>query len=108
MEDEGERPDLGTCCNCTAFPATAIMMLNRRAPVPGTGWGCVVCDLPCDGAVAAVCDDCADALAVAEAPPRFVCVGYPSAGKRTGYFEIDAKPDAIFEHDPAKHMDDGV
>jgi len=73
-------------------------MLNRRAPMPGKGWGCVVCDLPQDGAVAVLCESCADQ------PPRFVCVGYPKDGAR---FPFDELPPGEFDHDLSKHREDG-
>ena len=52
--------DLGMCCACRLAGPTVrnIMMIPFRAPVPGKGWGCLVCRLPSDGAVAVVCDAC--------------------------------------------------
>lgn len=49
----------GNCCACGKdnHPRNFIM-LDKRAPVPGTGWGCMVCRLPLDGAIAVVCDTC--------------------------------------------------
>lgn len=54
--------DLGACCACGKEGETVrnVMMLEKKAPVPGTGWGCVLCHLPNDGAVAIVCDDCVE------------------------------------------------
>ena len=48
------------CCGCNEIKTTCrnIAMLNVKAPVPGTGWACVVCHLPPDGAIALMCDDC--------------------------------------------------
>jgi hypothetical protein len=73
------------------------MMLQRRAPVPGTGWSCVICKLPPDGAIAVMCDAC-----VGKAPVR-VCRGFPNRRERVAY--EDLAPD-VFEHDPMRHMDD--
>jgi hypothetical protein len=100
MNDDA--PDLGFCCNCPAR-ATAIVMLHRRAPVPGTGWGCVVCDLPSDGALAVLCDACGDAFEKSDEPLRQVCVGYPKDNRRLPYGDL--APGA-FDHDAAKHLDD--
>jgi hypothetical protein len=98
-----DAPDLGICCDCQAAPAVAIAMLARRAPVAGTGWGCVVCDLPSDGAVAVFCKACGDARETDDKPLRFVCIGYPNENRRLPYDEL-APGD--FNHDAAKHAAD--
>lgn len=83
--DYDEEPlDLGTCCGCGCTGETVrnLIMLQKKAPVPGTGWGCVVCGLPSDGAVAVVCNDC---LARAERQPdviQEVIYGYATDNKR--------------------------
>ena len=88
--------ELGACCSCGATEGVRnIMMLGYRAPVPGTGWGCVVCGLPADGAVAVVCDACL----AAGAPVKRVCRGYPSAGERVGRKGLKER----FEHNLSKH-----
>lgn len=87
--------DFGPCCTCgTTEGVTNIVMLSQRGPTPGKGWGCVVCDLPADGALAVLCDDCL------EKPIRSVCDGYPKEGKRTPVEEL---PPGEFDHDAAKH-----
>lgn len=35
-----------------------LLSLQKKSPTPGRGWGCVVCGLPADGAMAAVCNAC--------------------------------------------------
>ena len=51
--------NFGQCCACHGTKnVRTVVMLHRRGPVPGTGWGCVVCDLPLDGAISVVCDSC--------------------------------------------------
>lgn len=59
MSDE-EPLDLGACCACGEAGPTVrnIVMLPKKSLVPGTGWGCVICHLPCDGASVVVCDAC--------------------------------------------------
>jgi hypothetical protein len=87
-----DTPSLGPCCNCgTTENVRNIVMLARRAPTPGSGWGCVVCGLPSDGAVAVMCDDCL------EQEPRAVCDGYPVAGKRVPIEQLAAE---AFDHRP--------
>jgi hypothetical protein len=80
LGDVPEAIDLGPCCACGATGPSVrnILMLPRRAPVPGTGWGCLQCGLPPDGASAILCDDCA----AAEVAPREVIAGYPAAKGR--------------------------
>ncbi|MEH2067866.1 MAG: hypothetical protein V7K47_06820 [Nostoc sp.] len=58
--DEGYILDLGPCCGCgsTEVRAQNILTLDKKAPVPGTGWSCMVCGIPADGAIAVVCDEC--------------------------------------------------
>jgi len=90
--------DLGPCCVCEkAGPDVRnVVMLDRKGPVPGRGWGCLVCDLPLDGAVAVLCDDC---LANRAGEIRFVCNGCPKDG-RLPIEELAFEP---FEHRMACH-----
>ena len=93
-------PDLGRCCCCgdTGPQVRNIVMLHRRASVPGTGWGCVVCGLPADGASYVACDECVEA----GMRPREVVRGYASARERE---PLDALSPEPFDHDMAKHAD---
>lgn len=84
------------CCGHEKTPARNVGCLPRRAPVPGTGWGCVVCGLPSDGAIYLACDRCA----LEEREPRYVCKGYPSSGQRVPIGELGPEP---FLHDMAQH-----
>lgn len=93
-------PDLGPCCVCRKGGAedvrvTNIMLLRMKGRESGKGWGCVVCGLSCDGAVAVLCDSCAGA----GIEPREVCVGHPHEGRRRPIADL-TEP---HEHDPAKH-----
>ena len=92
-------PSLGKCCVCEKEDKTVrnIMMVHRRAPTPGTGWGCVVCGLSPDGAIAVFCDACFDAHEEA----RFICDGYAVENKRVPYSSCPME----FEHDEPKHED---
>ena len=89
--------DLGACCACRRAGQTVrnIITLPVRAPVPGKGWGCMVCHLPSDGAVAVVCDACLEA----GAPIIDVCHGYPKANMRTARASLHE----AFDHDMRFH-----
>jgi hypothetical protein len=92
--------DLGPCCICeTRVGVTNILMLQRRAPIAGHGWGCVVCNLPSDGAVVVLCDGCME-LFEAGAAPLFVCKGYPRTEGRMPMTEFHGAP---FHHDDTIH-----
>ena len=86
--------DVGACCACGRSDREVrnIIALAFRAPVPGTGWGCVVCGLPSDGAIAVVCDQCLEL----DAPIVEVCNGYATNGKRLN---------RIFVTEPFDHKD---
>jgi hypothetical protein len=74
-------------------------MLPRCAPVPGTGWGCLVCGLAADGAVYVACDRCVQTNARA----REVVHGFASAKARVAIESLSAEP---FEHRPDFHHSD--
>lgn len=95
--------DLGPCCNCGNISKN-VVMLARRGPVPGRGWGCAVCGLPPDGAVAVLCDYCCEQFLDHDEPLKMVCYGYASEGIRVPF---GALPPGEFEHDNEKHEDEG-
>jgi len=98
MTDE---PSLGPCCICeTNEGVRNVLMIDRRCPTKGHGWGCCLCRLDCDGAVAVLCDPCLDRFQADNAALRFVCTGYASNAARTPFAEL--APD-IFEHNEALH-----
>jgi len=89
MDDPVLSMDFGPCCACgkekpewmDGLPGTwppNVIMLNQKARVPGTGWGCFVCHLPLDGAVAAVCHDCMNI----GRPIRFALDGFAGDKRR--------------------------
>lgn len=86
----------GPCCACRRSDVDVrnLIMLPFRAPQPGTGWGCVVCGLPSDGAIALVCDACLEA----DAPIRDCCEGYTTSGQRASV--AGAEP---FDHRNVPH-----
>lgn len=96
--DEEPPLDLGACCACgrEASNTRNIMMLEYRAPVPGTGWGCAVCNLPADGAIAVVCNACLES----KAKILWVVLGYPHEKKRALVSNLSS---AIFKHTTELH-----
>lgn len=88
----GELTQFGPCCGCsrTDKPVRNIMMLNKFGPLPGKGWGCVVCNLPPHGAIAVMCDDCVDQ------EPTFVCKGFAAEGQRV---PVETLSTDVFDHD---------
>lgn len=94
-------PYMGTCCTCgkDGPDVRNVMMLHFRAPVPATGWGCVVCGLPPDGAVAVLCDGCLDRVSDGEGKIVFACAGYAGENRRVKVDTLTEK----FDHDLSKH-----
>lgn len=94
--------DLGACCICETYVGvTNIVMLTRRAPIAGHGWGCFVCKLPTDGASIVLCDGCLE-LYRAGAAPLFACRGWPGSDGRIPYVELSPE---VFDHDQAAHAE---
>lgn len=98
-DEEQSFIDPGPCCCCERpiRGVVNILMLDLRAPIAGTGWGCATCDLPPDGAIAVVCLDCLGLK------PRFVVNGFVGGAKRT---KIGALGEPRFAHDAASHLED--
>jgi hypothetical protein len=95
---DNEGVGLGPCCCCGGIRNVRnIVMLNSRASVPGTGWGCVVCGLPGDGASYICCDRCLND----QVAPRELILGYPVDCQREPIANLS--PD-IFKHDMSKHQ----
>lgn len=93
---------LGTCCLCeTDRNVRNILALPKKSPTPGTGWGCAVCDLPADGAMAVVCDDCLK-LIEGGARPKFACRGTAGVDGRVRIEELTGE----HAHDQEKHHED--
>ena len=91
-----EIPSLGPCCYCgTLENVQNIIMVNKKSPIAGRGWGCVVCGLASDGASYVLCDDCFER----QVKPKFACRGYPAEDGRIPYDELQG----IHEHDMEKH-----
>jgi hypothetical protein len=104
---EPEGISLGACCACHGTERVRNLVMHaRRAPVAGTGWGCVVCGLPSDGAVSVLCDACLrlNTRGVGSFPATVeVCVGYPAENKRV---PLASLPTDVFDHDMRFHQDE--
>jgi hypothetical protein len=99
-DDEDDIPELGSCCICEREDGVRnILMLNKRGPIPGHGWGCFVCGLPADGASAVLCDSCFEAVQGGTAQIKWACRGYPA---EDGRILIDALTEP-FDHDAHFH-----
>lgn len=89
-----------TCCACGREKRVRnIVMLDQKALTPGAGWGCVVCNLPNDGAVAVICDECA----ANGTPLQFAVDGYLESGALVAIGEL---PDIPHAHDLKLHSGD--
>jgi hypothetical protein len=99
FESEG-LPDFGTCCACRQQGETVrnFVTLPKQAPVAGTGWSCVVCNLPDDGALAVLCDQCLET----NAEIQDVIHGMVDGKKRSPFAALTQD----FDHDPALHEAD--
>lgn len=102
--DYDEEPlDLGACCACGKEDSRVrnLLMITRRTTIPGTGWGCVVCGIPNDGALVAVCDECVEN----HSPIRQAIHGYATSKER---IPLEQLPPGKFDHDPAKHQGENL
>ncbi len=97
---EEENYDFGQCCACGKVGKNVrnFAMLDKLAPVPGKGWGCVVCDLPQNGAMAVVCDKCMDT----GAELKYAISGYPNDKQRIPYSSLKGEQ----KHNEMAHMID--
>lgn len=76
------------CCACRLVKRlTNILELSELAPEPGSGWGCVACQLPPDGAQAALCEDCART----RREPIDVCANYVWAPERVARATLNGR-----------------
>lgn len=97
-------PSLGSCCICETFVGvTVILMLPRRSPIAGHGWGCAVCPLPSDGATAVFCESCYEFIE-AGANPVYVCRGWPGSDGRALFTELSPEH---FDHRDVNHDEEG-
>ncbi len=89
--------DFGPCCACGKEDPSVrnILQLYLKTPVPGTGWGCVVCGTGLDGAVAVICDECREK----KMPLKFAVNGFVAKKERVPIGDLTQR----FEHDLLLH-----
>lgn len=87
------------CCICLKKTTDKnLVLVSRKAPIPGTGWGCHTCGLPADGAVSILCDECFSKFANKKVPVKYVYRGFLDAGELVELKTLDN-----FNHDEIKH-----
>ena len=77
-----------------------MVVLDFEAPAGFTGWGCVVCHLPMRGAIATLCDRCADTEWSVEQLRYIVGGTYVFEGVRVS---LDGFKRIPFHHDRSQH-----
>lgn len=89
---------LGPCCHCQKSGPSVrnVVMMTFRAPAPGSGWGCLECRLPNDGALAVLCDECFNA----KEEPIYIVAGPMGEGDR---LTLDGYERETFDHLPGMH-----
>jgi hypothetical protein len=98
--NNSDEPTLGSCCICGADQQVRnIMMLDVKNQVPGHGWGCLICNLPADGASAVLCDRCLELFQEGKAKIKYACRGYPAIEGRVPIEELSIP----HEHDHDLH-----
>jgi len=91
--------DFGPCCACEGLEGVRnIVMLAVKMTVPGKGWGCLVCGLSFDGAIAVLCDACIDK----KAEPRFAVDGPVEEKSRVLIGELTVP----HQHDLSRHPEE--
>ena len=99
-----DQPNLGKCCSCEeeGDHVRNVIALGFKKPSaePGSGWGCFVCNLPHEGAIAVLCDDCLDNGEI-----RFVVDGYAEDNKRLPIDEVQATAEP-HNHDMSFHQNE--
>ena len=92
------RSEYGRCCGCFVDNITVrnFVMMQFETPLQGTGWGCFKCDLPMNGAVSVLCDECIDM----GQEPLFICLGHPENDMREPIAALDTDP---HKHDMSRH-----
>ena len=103
-DGNGDIPNLGPCCMCEGGPTHNLIMLRQRGAIPGHGWGCVVCDLPLDGAYAVLCEACIIRWQQDNSLLTIACRGWPGEGR----IPIAELPAGAFDHDMNKHPEEAA
>ena len=91
--------DYGLCCICEG-KLDIVNIVNLPFKVKSeSGWGCVVCDLPMEGAVSLLCSICIEDFVIEDI--KFLTYG------KTGRIPLPHEYErVIHEHDMSKHIVD--
>lgn len=98
----GSPSKFGACCRCLKDDGNVrtIVHLEFEGPSDFNGWGCVQCGVPQRGALAVICDACADGMKSID-ELSFICGGkYMVDRERLPLEGYERKP---FGHDLSKH-----
>lgn len=99
-----DETNLGKCCSCEKEGPDVrnVMALPFKKPStePGSAWGCFVCGLPNEGAIAVLCDDC-----LHNGKIRFVVDGYAGDNLRLPVDEVQATAEP-HNHDMSFHQNE--
>ena len=99
MQRNDDDLDLGPCCACEGLENVRnVLMLDKKALTLNRGWGCMLCHLPFDGAVAVLCDGCLQT----HAEIRFAVDGWTTDKKRVKIEELTVE----HKHDMRFHQDE--
>lgn len=93
---------ISKCCGCNQIKVTNdVLMLDFKGPSPGKGWGCMVCNLPNDGAIAVLCEDCFKAVESHTMEIQTIVTGYIQDNQRQPLPPEDQRQP--WQHDMEKH-----
>jgi len=97
MGTRGRKSEQFGPCHCcgSGTKVRSLVMLEKKCPTPGQGWGCLVCGLPPDGAVSVLCDQCVKE----KMQPAYAFKGYPARKEVVSVLDLEGE----HKHDLAKH-----
>lgn len=93
---------LGPCCACRGTEDVhTIVILPHKNAIPSRGWGCFVCNLPCEGASAVLCDSCAAGYQLGTVKLVEACRGWAGEDGREPIATTRAR--GVHDHDLTYH-----
>ncbi len=96
-DEEFDWKNVGPCCSCGRdnLEVRNVVMIEQKNPGGKDGWGCLQCHLPMEGAVALICDECAEL----GRPIKFAVDGEIKNKKRIPVESLGAE----HKHDMSQH-----